>query len=82
MNKKEKHDIIGKLYENNTCAFSQNVILLIQVMIDEYRVANDDAEGSEIIRNQGKIIALKNVYDYILKGIIPIKDEPTGINLT
>ena len=80
--RKEKLQIICNLFENNSCSFSKNTVSLIDVLIEEYRVNNDDAEGTEIVHNQGKITALKVVRDYILKGIPPQDDTQKGMNLT
>jgi hypothetical protein len=82
IDRREKLQIIVDLFENNSCSFSKNTIMLLNVLIEEARVSNDDAEGPEVVRNQGKIIALKSVRDYILKGIPPRDETQKGINLT
>lgn len=50
----------------------KNMCALANIFIAEIREDNDNAVGSEVIRNQGKIEAFKMMIDAIAVGI-PIK---------
>jgi len=69
------------LFENNALQGLRDVVSLLNVLIEEAREANDDATGDQVMRNQGKIEALKSLRDTILKEPPP-KDPSKGINLT
>ena len=69
--RREKVEAIVKIFENNACELAHYLIILIDILIEEHRVANDDADGSELVRNQGKITALKDLRNYVLKGVPP-----------
>lgn len=81
IDRKEINRLTADLFAENACNFSRNLLTLLHALIEEYRVANDDADVSQVVRNQGKIAALKDVRDRILKTPLP-KDASKGINLT
>jgi hypothetical protein len=81
MDRREKLQLIANIYQDNACNFSRSLLKLIDGLIDEARALNDEALPSEVVRNQGKITTLKDLKDYILKGL-PEKDDSKGLNLT
>jgi len=81
MDRREKLQLIANLYSDNACNFSNSLLKLIEGLIEEARAANDEALPSEVVRNQGKITALKDLKNYILKEP-PQKDDSKGLNLT
>jgi hypothetical protein len=81
MDRREKLQLIANIYADNACNFSRSLLKLIDGLIDEARALNDEAPPPEVVRNQGKITALKDLKDYILKEP-PQKDDSKGLNLT
>jgi hypothetical protein len=81
MDRREKLQLMANIYVDNACNFSRSLLKLIEGLIEEARAANDEAPASEVVRNQGKITALKDLKDYILKEP-PQKDDSKGLNLT
>lgn len=68
-NQSNKREIIKFLSENNASPFIRNVVSLCEILIDEARVANDEARGEDIGVNQGQIKALKSLITFITRQI-------------
>jgi hypothetical protein len=63
-----KAEIIAHLFasrKENTC---QTLIKLIDMMVNEFRVDNDTAEGNVVLKNQGAIEVLNDLKDKIERG--------------
>lgn len=64
-----KREIIRFLSENNSSPFIRNVVDLCEILINEARIANDEARGEAISVNQGQIKAFKDLVAHITKQI-------------
>ncbi len=62
-----KKEIIAYLCGNRDSPLIKNVVSLLELLTQEYRVDNDTALGDAVLRNQGSISALSRLKDYISK---------------
>jgi hypothetical protein len=67
--RQRKNEIIALIQANNASLPVRNVVSLIQILIQEARESNDDAEPQEVLRNQGQIKGLKALMDDITKDV-------------
>jgi hypothetical protein len=59
--------LIAEVHTSKNDPAMKSMLKLIDLLIDEARELNDTAEGNNIYRNQGAVIALNVVKEYILR---------------
>lgn len=65
----EKVELITQLHSCGGERATHLLLELLPVMIQEFRELNDTAVADEVIKNQGKIEALKDLLYYVENGV-------------
>lgn len=68
-NHSKKREIISFLAENSASPYVRNVVDLCKILIDEARIANDEARGASFLLNQGEIRVLKKLVSSLTKKV-------------
>jgi len=63
----EKAVLIAEVHTSKNDPAMKSMLKLIDLLIGEARELNDTAEGNNVYRNQGAVIALNVVKEYILR---------------
>jgi hypothetical protein len=59
--------LIAEVHTAKNDPAMKSMLKLIDFLIDETRILNDTAEGNDVYRNQGAILALRALLDYALR---------------
>jgi len=63
----EKAVLIAEIHTSKNDPAMKSMLKLIDLLIGEARELNDTAEGNNVYRNQGAVIALNVLKEYILR---------------
>jgi len=63
----EKAVLIAEIHTSKNDPAMKSMLKLIDLLIGESRELNDTAEGNNVYRNQGAVIALNVLKEYILR---------------
>jgi hypothetical protein len=65
----EKAALVLEISANQKDQSVQNIVKLLDILTEQYRAANDDADTNMVLKNQGSIATLVYLRDLIVRGL-------------